>query len=64
MEDTIFQSGNFQAIVPSKDKECPIADYVREGNVLYPHRASKDQSILTSAFFLPEATRENFVLHI
>ena len=64
MEDTIFSSGHFQAIVPSKDKECPIADYVSEGIVPYPHRASKDQSILPSSFSLPEATRRRILSSI
>ena len=56
IEDTIFSSGHFQAIVPSINKERPIAPY--------PHCSSKDMSILPSSFSVPESTRRRILSSI
>lgn len=57
LEDNIFTSGHFQALIPEMGKECPIVDYLHDGEIPYPHRRKKLSSSVSS-FSLPLSTRQ------
>ena len=57
LEDNIYTSGHFQALIPEMGKECPIVDYLHDGEVPHQQRSRKYPSASTSTFSLPMSTR-------